>query len=96
MQPLTDEALIEAQPELVLMMTKGLESTGGVDGGLFDHVPALAYTPAGETRRIVDMSDTDILSFGPTSADVLEALAVAIYAPESTDAEAGEAGATRP
>lgn len=83
MRPLTDEALIEAQPELVLMMTKGLESVGGVDGGLFEHVPALAYTPAGESRRIVDMSDTEILGFGPNSAEVLEALAVAIYAPEA-------------
>lgn len=82
MRPVTDEGIIEAQPDLILMMTKGLDSVGGVDG-LFEHLPALGLTPAGERRRIVDMSDTEILSFGPTSAAILEALAVAVYAPDA-------------
>jgi len=80
MKPVTDEGLIAMQPDVLLVMTKGLESAGGVDG-LLNAVPAIAQTPAGEHRRIVDMDDATILSFGPTSADVLEALAVAIYAP---------------
>ena len=33
-------------------------------------------------RRIVDMADGEILSFGPRSAEVLDALARAIYAPD--------------
>ncbi|TDE99170.1 hemin receptor [Occultella glacieicola] len=82
MRPLTDEGLIAAQPDLVLVMSKGLESVDGVDG-LLEAVPALAYTPAGENRRVVDMDDSQILSFGPNTADVLDALAVAIYAPEA-------------
>lgn len=84
MQPLTDEGLIAAAPDLVLMMTGGLESVDGVDG-LLERVPALALTPAGENQRIVDMSDYEILSFGSNSADVLEALAVAIYAPQVSE-----------
>jgi iron complex transport system substrate-binding protein len=80
MKPLTSEAIVAAQPDLVLMMTKGLESVGGVDG-LLDKVPALANTPAGQNRRIVDMADTGILSYGPRTAEVLNSLAVAIYAP---------------
>jgi iron complex transport system substrate-binding protein len=83
MRPLTDEGLVAAAPDLVLMMTGGLESVGGVEG-LLEHVPALAQTPAGENQRIVDMSDTQILSFGPDTPRTLEALAVAIYAPDST------------
>jgi iron complex transport system substrate-binding protein len=82
MKPLTAEAIVAAQPDLVLMMTKGLESVGGVDG-LLDKVPALANTPAGENRRVVDMTDTGILSYGPRTAEVLNSLGVAIYAPES-------------
>ncbi|GAB3162025.1 hemin ABC transporter substrate-binding protein [Myceligenerans halotolerans] len=82
MRPLTDEGLISMQPDLVLMMTGGLESVNGVDG-LLEQVPALAQTPAGENRRIVAMDDTEILSFGPRSADVVDALARAFYAPES-------------
>ena len=81
MRPVTDEALVDANPDLLIMMTKGLESVGGVDG-LVEHLPAVAQTDAGRNQRIVDMSDTTVLSFGPAAASVLDALAVAIYAPE--------------
>lgn len=80
MKPVTDEAIVAAQPDLVLMMTGGLESVGGVDG-LLERLPALGNTPAGEHRRFVDMADSRILGFGPQSAAVLNALAVAVYAP---------------
>ena len=82
MRPLTDEGLVAAQPDVVLMMSKGLESVGGVDG-LLERFPALAQTPAGEHERVVAMNDDQILSYGPRTADVLNALAVALYAPES-------------
>lgn len=83
MRPVTDEGLVAAQPDLVLVMTKGLESVGGVDG-LLEQLPAVAQTPAGEHRRIVDMADTQVLSFGPTSAQTLDALARAFYAPDAS------------
>lgn len=82
MKPLTDEGLIAAQPDLVLMMTGGLDSAGGVDG-LIERLPALAETPAGEHRRFVAMDDSQILGFGPITASVLNALAVATYAPDA-------------
>lgn len=82
MRPLNDEGVIKAAPDLLLMMTGGLESVGGVDG-LLTSFPALATTPAGQNRRIVDMADSDVLAFGPATADVLDALAVAIYAPDA-------------
>ncbi len=81
MKPVTDEAIIAAQPDVILMMTKGLDSVGGVDG-LLEQLPAIANTPAGQKQRIVDMNDSQILSYGPRTADVLNALAVAVYAPE--------------
>lgn len=87
MQPMTDEALVAADPDLILVMTGGIESVGGVDG-LLAEKPAVALTTAGENRRFVDMADGQILSFGPRSAEVLEALARAIYAPEATQAAA--------
>ena len=81
MRPMTAEALAAANPDVILMMTKGLESVGGVEG-LTEHIPAVAQTTAGKNQRIVDMSDSTILSFGPHTAGVLDALAVALYAPE--------------
>jgi iron complex transport system substrate-binding protein len=80
MRPMTDEALVAANPDLILVMTGGLASAGGVDG-LLEAKPAVALTAAGERRRFVDMSDGDVLSFGPRTADVLDALARAVYAP---------------
>lgn len=82
MRPMTDEAMIEAEPDLIIMMSSGLESAGGIDG-ILDSVPALALTSAGSKHRIVDMADSEVLSFGPNSAAVLEALSVAIYAPSA-------------
>lgn len=88
MRPMTDEALLAADPDLILTMTGGIESTGGIDG-LLQEKPAVALTTAGKNERIVDMDDGTILSFGPRSADVIEALARAVYAPEN--AAAGDA-----
>ena len=79
MKPMTDEALVEADPDVVLVMTDGLASAGGVDG-LLEAKPALALTTAGQHRRIVDMDDGEVLSFGPRSARVLDALARVLYA----------------
>ncbi|WP_157157045.1 hemin ABC transporter substrate-binding protein [Diaminobutyricimonas sp. LJ205] len=80
MKPMTDEALIAANPDLILVMSSGLESAGGIDA-LLAEKPAIGLTAAGERRRFVDMDDGDILSFGPRLPDVLDALARAIYAP---------------
>ena len=77
---MTDEALIQANPDLILVMTDGIKSAGGVDG-LLETKPAIALTAAGQHRRFVDMADGEILSFGPRTAGVLDALARAIYAP---------------
>lgn len=84
MKPMTDEAMVDAAPDLIIMMTGGLESVGGVDG-IAQSVPAVGLTPAGKNKRIVDMSDSSLLSFGPNSAAVLEALSVAVYAPEAAE-----------
>jgi iron complex transport system substrate-binding protein len=80
MKPMTDEALIAADPDLILVMTDGLESAGGVDG-LLRSKPALALTTAGQHRRFVDMADGVVLGFGTRTAAVLDALARAVYAP---------------
>ena len=79
--PLNAEALAKAAPDVILMMTDGLKSVGGVDGAL--RLPGVGQTPAGAHRRIVDMSDYQVLSFGPLTARVLDALARALYAPDS-------------
>lgn len=75
--PITSEALLTAAPEVLLVMTEGLRSVGGVDGLL--RIPGVAQTPAGEHRRVVDVADTDLLSFGPRVGESITALATVLY-----------------
>jgi len=81
LRPMTDEALIAANPDLILVMSGGLESVGGVSR-LVALKPALGLTPAGQRERFVDMADSQVLSFGPRTAQIIDALARAIYSPE--------------
>ncbi|MBT1175588.1 ABC transporter substrate-binding protein [Bifidobacterium sp. LC6] len=80
MAPTNSEALIKAKPDVILAMTLGIQSAGGLDGML--DMPGIKETPAGQHRRVVDMSDYEIMSFGPQTAQVLAALATAVYAPD--------------
>ncbi|WP_298039186.1 ABC transporter substrate-binding protein [uncultured Microbacterium sp.] len=88
-KPMTAEALAAAQPDVLVMMTDGLESVGGVTG-LIERVPAVAETPAGRNQRVIDMADAEILSFGPRSPEVVRAIARALYAPASGETTAAE------
>ena len=90
MKPMTAEALVAAQPDALVMMTDGLTSVGGIDG-LLERIPALAQTPAGRNARVIDMADSEILSFGPRTAQIVRALAKALYASPGMDAAAGTA-----
>lgn len=75
--PVTSEALITAAPDVYLVMTDGLESMGGLDAMLA--VPGLAQTPAGESRRVVDMDGARLLTFGPRTGHTIASLVEAFY-----------------
>lgn len=80
LRPMTDEALIAANPDLILVMSDGLQSVGGPDE-LVRVKPAIGLTSAGQNLRFVDMDDSQVLSFGPRTPAVMDALARAIYDP---------------
>lgn len=81
-KPMTNEALVAIDPDIILVMTKGLESAGGVDG-LLAAQPSIALTTAGKNKRIIDVDDTLLFAGGTRIPDVLDGLARAIYAPDS-------------
>lgn len=62
-KPLTAEAAVAAAPEVLLLLSRGLESVGGIDG--LWQLPGLALTPAGQNRRVVALDDLYLLGFGP-------------------------------
>ncbi|WP_446038362.1 heme/hemin ABC transporter substrate-binding protein [Streptomyces sp. SID1121] len=74
---ITSEALAQAAPDAILVMTKGLESVGGVDGLV--ELPGVAQTPAGMDRRIVSIDDGVLLNYGPRTDQVLRSLVRQLY-----------------
>ena len=70
--PLTAEEIVKLDPEVLLVMTKGLESVGGIDGLL--QLPGIAQTTAAATRAVVAVDDTLLLSFGPRTGEAVIAL----------------------
>lgn len=75
--PITSEAMIAADPDVILIMTHSLDSVGGPAG--LAELPGVAQTPAGKNGSIVDMDDSVLLSFGPDTGKVLAALSDALY-----------------
>ncbi len=62
-KPLTPEAMIAAQPDVILLPARGLESMGGVDAIL--KLPGVAETPAGKSKKVVAIDDVLLLGFTP-------------------------------
>ncbi len=89
-KPMTEEALVAMNPDIILVMTKGLESAGGVDG-LLAARPSIALTTAGQHRRIIDVDDSVLFAGGTRIPDVIDGLARAIYAPDSLSSESPSA-----
>lgn len=74
--PITSEALIAADPEVILVMSKGLESVGGIDGLV--SLPGISQTRAGKDRAVIVVDDSLLLSFGPRTPDLLRQLSNAV------------------
>ncbi|MEF2280265.1 ABC transporter substrate-binding protein [Deinococcus sp. YIM 134068] len=55
-KPLTAEALVALNPDAIVMLERGLESVGGVEGAL--KMPGVAQTNAGRGRRIYAVNDS--------------------------------------
>jgi iron complex transport system substrate-binding protein len=71
-KPLSAEALVAAQPEAIVVLARGLEAAGGLDGVLA--IPGVAETPAGKARRVVVMDDLLMLGFGPRLPEAIDEL----------------------
>ena len=54
------------KPDVIVLMTKGLASVGGIKGLL--QLPGVAQTPAGQHQRFVTIDDSLFLSFGPRTS----------------------------
>ena len=73
---LTAESLAALNPDVILVMTKGLESVGGIEGLI--KLPGVAQTAAGKNKAVIDVDDSLLLSFGPRTPSLVKALGKAI------------------
>lgn len=77
-KPLTAEAVVAAQPDVIVVPRVGLESLGGLDALLAQ--PGIAQTPAGKARRVVVVDDSLLLGFGPRLGEGVRTLAAELRA----------------
>ncbi|GAB3803139.1 hemin ABC transporter substrate-binding protein [Spirosoma humi] len=72
-KPLTAEALVTANPDVILLFDSGLTSLGGADGLL--KVQGVAQTNAGKNGWIIDMDGHLLSGFSPRLGKALQELA---------------------
>jgi iron complex transport system substrate-binding protein len=70
------ELMAKLNPDVILVMSKGLQSVGGVSG--ISELPGIAQTNAGRSQRVISVDDSLLLSFGPRTPDLLKRLKSAL------------------
>lgn len=76
-KPMTDEAVVAAAPETVVIMQNGPEPLG--PERVFAPGTALGQTPAAAARRLVAMDGLYLLGFGPRTPEAATDLMRAVY-----------------
>ncbi|MGV8951163.1 MAG: heme/hemin ABC transporter substrate-binding protein [Cypionkella sp.] len=74
---LTEEAIIAAAPDVILMMDRGGDH-GASNAELLAN-PAVALTPAGRNHALIRMDGAYLLGFGPRTAAAVAELVDALY-----------------
>ncbi len=76
-RPMTDEAVIAAAPDVLLMTERSFERVGNLDGAV--QLPGIPLTPAGKNRRVIPVSDRYFQGFGPGIGTAVRDLALKFY-----------------
>ena len=74
---LTEEAIIAASPDIILMMDRGGDHSAS-DADLLSN-PAISLTPAGKNHAIIRLDGAYLLGFGPRTAAAVGELVDALY-----------------
>ncbi|KIC64225.1 heme/hemin ABC transporter substrate-binding protein [Chryseobacterium taiwanense] len=62
-KPLTPEAVVKANPDVLFFFSSGLQGAGGNEGAL--KMPGVSQTNAGKNKKIIAMDGGLVSSFGP-------------------------------
>ena len=69
---MTAESLATLNPDVIIVMTKGLQSVGGISGLL--KLPGVAQTQAGKNQAVIDVDDSLLLSYARRTPSLVTAL----------------------
>lgn len=86
-KPLSPEGLIAAQPDVLLMAEKGVESLGVEE---LWKLNGLEQTPAGRERRLITIDDAKLLGLGPRFGSALVEVATQLHAADGSKDSVGE------
>jgi iron complex transport system substrate-binding protein len=89
-KPLTDEAIIELAPEVILAMRRSSSDDNHSTEQLLA-LKGVQSTPAGAAKRVIMMDSLYLLGFGPRAPRAARELMGKMY-PEPGDAAGGHAG----
>lgn len=77
-KPLTAEALVAANPDVILLFDSGLESLSGATGMM--GVPGVAETQAGKNQAFISMDGQLLSGFGPRVGEAARLLNERLHA----------------
>lgn len=83
--PISAEAVLGAEPDVLLIPAAGLASVGGIDGLL--EIGGLSQTPAGRNRRVISFDDQLLLGNGPRVGQLIADLRSQLQTAEIKTAE---------
>lgn len=76
-KPMTDEAVLAARPDAILMMDR--EGNLSISNAEILAQPALSQSPAAQNENIIRLDGMLLLGFGPRTPEAAEALRAALY-----------------
>lgn len=71
-KPLTPEAVVQSNPDVLLFFSSGLQGSGGTEGAL--KMPGVPQTSAGKNKRVIAMDGGLLSSFGPRVGEAAASL----------------------
>lgn len=76
-KPLTAEALVKQNPDVILLFESGMKSLDGAEGLM--KAPGVAQTNAGKHKRFIEMDGEKLSGFGPRVGEAIKELGMLIH-----------------
>jgi iron complex transport system substrate-binding protein len=79
MMRLTPELIAKAAPDIIIATDVGFDRLGNAEK--FAEMPGVAETPAGQSKRIYRVDETEVMYFGPRTAASVRKIAGFLHPP---------------